>query len=157
VNRTLSSGWTFFAKFLLPGIWIPVFGSAVDSAFRHPESVIYNGVKGAAPPYIGFEFLIAWIVGSAFMFWMCTPLKKVRVVDGALLVSNYVHEWRVPFALISEVSQGGWMFNTVPIIIQLREDVGCGTKLRFLPLARWRLHFWSEDPLVDELSRLAGL
>jgi len=88
---------------------------------------------------------------------MCTPLKKVRVVDGALLVSNYVHEWRVPFALISDVSQSGWMFNTVPIIIQLREDVGCGTKLRFLPLARWRLRFWSEDPVVDELSRLAGL
>jgi len=68
VNRTLSSCWTFFAKFQLSGIWIPVFGSAVDSAFGHPESVIYNGVKGAAPPYIGFEFLIAWIVGSAFMF-----------------------------------------------------------------------------------------
>lgn len=91
------------------------------------------------------------------MFLMCTPLKKVRIADGALIVSNYVHEWRVPFALISDVSQRGWMFNSVPVIVQLREDVGFGTTLRFLPLARWRLNFWSQDTIVDELSRLAGI
>ncbi len=156
MNRTLSSGWTFFAKFLLPAIWFPLFGSATVNALRHPENVSYQGVKGAAPPGIGFQFLIAWIVGSAFMLWRCAPLKRARVVDGALLVSNYIHEWRIPFALISDVSQSGWMFNSIPIIIRLREDVGCGTKVRILPLARWRLPFSSEDPVFDELRRLAG-
>jgi len=113
-------------------------------------------VQGAAPPSIGFQFLVAWIIGAALMFWQCAPLKRVRVVDGALLVSNYVHEWRIPFALISDVSQSWWMFNSIPIVIRLREDVGCGTTVRMLPLARWRLPFSSEDPVFDELRGLPG-
>ncbi|HEY8793906.1 MAG TPA: hypothetical protein VIM15_03100 [Gemmatimonadaceae bacterium] len=157
MTRTLSTRWTFFIKIFLPAIWIPGFAAGVIIAFQHPESVIYNGVRGAAPAGIGFQFLFAWIMGSAFMLFAGVRLKRVRVADGSLLVSNFVSEWRVPFSLISEVFQSRLLFDGKPIIIRLREDIGCGRTVTFLPLFRWRFRHWKQDPFVNELRQLAEL
>ena len=156
MDDNLSSAWTFILKYVFPGIWIPGFGAGVVDVFRHPGNVIYNGVRGAAPQGVGYEFLAAWLVGSAFMLWLSMPLKRVRLTDGALLVSNYFKEWRVPIALIEEVSQNRWI-NVRPITVRLRADVGCGTKVVFAPPGRWFFRFWREDPEVGELRRAAGL
>jgi hypothetical protein len=156
MNDDLSSAWTFVLKYVFPGIWIPGFGLGVVAAFRNPGDVLYNGVRGAAPPSIGFEFLGMWVLASAFILWISVPLKRVRRGDGALLVSNYITEWRVPFALVADVSQNRWV-NVRPITIRLREDPGCGRKVVFMPPSRWRVLFWREDREVNELRSLAGL
>lgn len=125
-------------------------------AFSHPGDVAYNGVRGAAPPGIGWTFLLAWPLVSTFLLWLSASLKRVRVADGALLVSNYRREWRVPFGLVTHVSQNRWI-NVRPITLHLRADVGFGTRIVFLPPTRLYLHVWREDPEVEALRRLIGL
>jgi hypothetical protein len=156
MNQILSSRWTFIFKYVFPGIWIPGFGLAVADSFLHPETVIYNDVRGAAPPYIGWDFLAVWLIASICILWLCAPLKGVRVENEVLLVSNYWHEWRIPFGAVAKVTQNRWI-NIRPITVHLRADVGCGTRVVFMPPSRWRVLFWREDPEVDDLRRLAGI
>jgi hypothetical protein len=92
-----------------------------------------------------------------FIFWFNMSLKRVRLADGAILVSNYIDEWRVPFGLIESVSQNRW-FRPRPITIRLRADIGCGTSVKFMPPRRWfPFSFWREDSVVAELRQLAGV
>ncbi|HEY2895522.1 MAG TPA: hypothetical protein VGJ12_00180 [Gemmatimonadaceae bacterium] len=156
MNDDLSSAWTFVYKFVFPALWIPLVGFGILTAFQHPGEVIYNGVKGAAPPFIGYELFAVWLAGSALILWFCMSLRRVRLTDDALLVSNYISEWRIPFAMIEGVSQDRWV-NLRPITIRLCADVGCGRSVKFMPPLRWLLLFWREDPEVAELRRLAGL
>lgn len=156
MNRNLSSAWTFFHKYLFPALWIPGFGIATVTFFRHPEDVAYNGVAGAAPAGMRWLFLLFWVAGAAFILWFAIPLKLVRVDGGALVVSNFLREWRVPFSLIADVRQNRWI-NVRPITIRLRADVGFGARIVLMPPVRFRLRFWREDPEVDELRRVIGL
>jgi hypothetical protein len=80
----------------------------------------------------------------------------VRVDGGVLVVSNYWREWRVPFGLVTAITQNRWI-NLRPITVRLRADVGCGTRVVFLPPTRFRARIWREDPEVEELRRLVGL
>jgi len=96
-------------------------------------------------------------VSSALFLWFALPIKRVRLSDGAILVSNYFSEWRVSFALIESISQNRWGQSRI-VTIRLRADVECGTTVKFLPPRRWFLfRFRREDPLVTELRGLAGL
>ena len=156
MRQALSSRWTFVSKFVFPAIWIPIFGIGVILTFQNPRTVLYNGVRGAAPPYIGFIFLGAWLVGSACVLWFTAPLKLVSVEGDDLIVSNYAKEWRVPLTNISAVTQNRWI-NLRPITIHFREETPFGQTAVFMPPARWRVLFWNEDPEVDELRRRAGL
>lgn len=156
MNQSLSSAWTFVVKYLFPAVWIPAFGAGALLALQHPEDVMYNGVRGAAPSQIGWIFLLLWLAGTTVILWMSVPLKRVRVDSGALVVSNYFREWRVPFDLVTDVTQNRWV-NGRPITVRLRADMGCGYRIVFLPQARLRWRTWREDPEVNELRRLAGL
>jgi hypothetical protein len=64
MSQSLSSRWTFIFKYVFPGVSIPGFGLGVADSFLHPETVIYNGVRGAAPLYVGWEFLAMWLIAS---------------------------------------------------------------------------------------------
>ena len=157
MERELSTRWTFVAKYVVPGIWICLVGASVVAAYQRSGAVVYNGRNGTAPPFGANEYLLFWLLGSAFFLWFSLSIKRVRLSDGAILVSNYFNEWRVPFALIASVSQNRWLRHR-PVTIRLRADVGCGTSVKFLPPHRWFLfRFWKEDPVVTELRELAGL
>ena len=157
MERDLSSGWTFIVKYVGPGIWIPMVGLQVVSAYLLPDRVIYTGARGPALHLAASNVLIFWLLGSALFLWLALPIKRVRLSDRAILVSNYFHEWRVPFALIESVSQSRWIQNR-PITIHLRADVGCGTSFKFLPPRRTFLfRVWREDPVVAHLRELAGI
>ena len=157
MERELSSRWTFVLKYVVPGIWIPMVGLQVISAYLMADGVIYTGTRGIASPFAASDVLIFWLFGSVLFLWFALPIKRVRLSDGALLVSNYFNEWRVPFALIESVSQNRWIQNR-PVTVHLRTDVGCGTTVKFLPHRRWFLfRFWREDPVVAQLRELAGI
>lgn len=157
MERQLSSAWTFIFKYPFPVVWITGFGLGTLSLFADPADVIYNGVRGAAPPDLKWTLLVAWITGSAFILWIARPLKRVRVTEGALLVSNYWREVRVPFGAVDEVRQNRWI-NVRPISVRLSIDVpGVGSHFTFLPPTRFRFAVWREDREVEELRDLIGL
>ncbi|HEX6533557.1 MAG TPA: hypothetical protein VF041_03115 [Gemmatimonadaceae bacterium] len=156
MNRTLSSAWTFFLKYLLLALWIPAFMLRVTPAFSRMAAIVPGGMHGADPAWIRWTFLLFGLVGAAFIVLVCTPLKRVRLDRGALVVSNYLREWRIPLGLVTEVTQNRWL-QVRPITIRLRADMGCGTRIVFIPKRYVRPRFWREDPEVGELRRVTGL
>jgi hypothetical protein len=152
-TRNLSSAWTFFTKFVLPVIWIAAFGSAALSLWLG----ILSGRNSNPPPAeLRFVFLGMWIVGSGLILWMSAGLKRVRVDERGLLVSNYLREISIPFSAILDVRQNRWV-NSRPVTIYLREATEFGDRITFMPKRRISFEFWRVDPVVDELKQLAGL
>ena len=156
MNRTLSSAWTFFYKFLLPIVLVATFAAVLRPALEARGA--YSSTPTASPPadllLLGLVFLLG-IIATA---WFCAPLKRVRIGDDGqtLLVSNYLREWEVPAGLITDVTQNRWL-KLRPITIHLRIDPGCGTRVMFMPPLRINFRFWREDPEVDELRALASM
>ena len=140
-ERTLSSAWTFWMKFVFPAIWILAFGYV---------TFLWSG----GPPQTKFVFLVVWIVGTTSILWVYAGLKRVRMDERQLYVSNYFQEIYVPFSAITDVKQNRWI-NSRPITICLRDATQFGDKLTFMP--KQRIQFWSLDPVVNELKQLAGL
>jgi hypothetical protein len=144
-ERTLSSDWTYTMKFIFPVVWILVFGLG--------GVVLWSkAAEGTAAPPLGF--IAAWIAGTAFILWANVGLKRIRADDRQLHVSNYFREVSVPFSAIADVKQNRWL-STKPITIHFKEATGFGDKVTFMP--KQRFAFWSEDPTVGELRKLAGL
>lgn len=157
MNRTLSSGWTFLYKYLFPVVWIAGFAIGARLAVYDGGASIPDGWRDGAPPDVLWILLLVGLVGVALAVWFTAPLKSVRVGDdGDLVVSNYLKEWRIPVSMITEVKQNRWL-KMRPITVQLRADMGCGTRVVFMPPWRFRLLFWHEDPEVEELRELAGI
>lgn len=115
-----------------------------------------GGMHGPAPAWTGWAFLLFWLAGAAFILLVCAPLKRVRLDGGALVVSNYLREWRIPLGLVTDVTQNRWI-QVRPITIRLRADMGCGTRIVFIPKRYIRPRFWREDPEVEELRRTIGI
>jgi hypothetical protein len=140
-ERTLSSAWTFWTKFLFPAIWIFGFGYV---------TLFWSG----GPQETKFVFLVVWIVGTTSILWVYVGLKRIRMDERQLYVSNYIQEVQIPFSAITEVKQNRWI-NSRPITIYFRDATQFGDKVTFMP--KQRIQFWSVDPVVNELKRLAGL
>lgn len=146
-EKTLSSDWTLWTKFIFPSGWILGFGSAAILL----GSRVINDAMPALP---AFGFFVAWILATALVFWMGAGLKRVRMDERQLYVSNYFRETSIPFTAISDVKQNRWL-STCPITIYFRDATDFGDKVKFMP--KKRLQFWRIDPIVNELKQLAGL
>ncbi|MGA7993825.1 MAG: hypothetical protein WCA28_02820 [Bradyrhizobium sp.] len=151
-QKTLSSAWTFWMKFIFPPVWILSFGIiAILLSFGG----LNDGGNAMPPPQMKFAFLGVWIVGTTLILWFSAGLKRVRMDDRQLYVSNYLREISVPFSEIIDVRQTRWI-NSRPITIYFRDATEFGGKATFMP--KWRLQlFWRTDPVVGELKQLAGL
>jgi hypothetical protein len=148
--RTISSGQTILMKFIFPVAWIGLFGLGTMVLWLAPP----HARGGAPPPEMKWEFLVAWIVGAAFVLWASGGLKKVRLDDETIYISNYVREIGVPLGLIEEVRENRWI-NIRPVTIQFRHSTEFGDKITFMPKTRvfWP---WTPNPIVAELQALAG-
>lgn len=157
MNRSLSSAWTFFYKYLLPVIWVVGFAIGGREAMDN-QRALARGAANAAPATMLWLLMFAGLAGLASLAWFCAPLKRVRVGDDgeSLIVSNYFTEWHVPAGLITDVTQNRWI-KMRPITIHLRIDPGCGTRVVFMPPIRLNFVFWREDREVDELRQLAEI
>jgi hypothetical protein len=94
-ERNLSSAWTFWTKFVFPAVWISGFGTGTILLWLGR----FHGRNNALPPpQEKFLFLAMWILGSTFILWASAGLKRVRIDERQLYVSNYVKEIHIPFA-----------------------------------------------------------
>lgn len=146
--RSLSSRWTFFAKFVFPVLWIALFGAGTVSLFMADEG--FTEATGTAPsPMRKWLFLAIWVVGGAFLLWSFGRLKRVRMDEQALYVSNFRVERRVPLRDVVRVSENRWI-NIRPVTIESRWDADEPVRFIFMPTTRlqgpWRSH-----PVVNEV------
>ncbi|OLC37597.1 MAG: hypothetical protein AUH81_05950 [Candidatus Rokubacteria bacterium 13_1_40CM_4_69_5] len=98
-------------------------------------------------------FLLATIAGTVFIGRTCIPLKRVRMDDKALYISNYSTEIVVPLANVAEVTENRWL-NIHPVTITFHSDTEFGPRVVFMPKRRW-FAFWSSHPVVDEIRTTA--
>jgi hypothetical protein len=148
--RTLSSAWTFFLKFIFSAIWITAFGGVTLAMFV----VHFRDPSGAPPPeHIKWLFLTAWLFGSAFIYWSTIRLKRVRMDDQALYISNFRQEIRVELRDIASVSENRWV-NSHPITVEFHRRTEFGDRVVFMPTVRWWAG-WRPHPIVAELREAA--
>jgi hypothetical protein len=148
-ERTLSSAQTFWMKFVFPTIWISMFGLATLALFLGA----LRGPDNSPPPEdMKWGFLAAWVGGTAFIYWASARLKKVRIADSALYVSNYLKEVRIPLDAVADVTENRWI-NIHPVTIHLRTTTDFGDRITFMP--KIRIFGWRSHPVVAELRGLA--
>src|SRR5664279_2348811 len=105
-DRQLSSASTFWAKFVFPAIWISGFGLGTVLLWLGD---FHGRNNEAPPPLVKFVFLGAWVLGSTFILLANAGLKRVRLEERQLRISNYVHEISISLSAIVDVRQNRWL------------------------------------------------
>jgi hypothetical protein len=139
VNEILSSGLTFFYKYIFTSIWSIGFG------FGTVEMIHSNSPEA-------LQFAMLWVVGMIFLWLLAGRLKRVEMTECDLIISNYFCSFRVSISDIEEVRQNRFI-NTRPITIKFRHNTIFGSSIIFMPKTSFRL--FSEDPVVDRLREAA--
>lgn len=147
-SRTLSSAQTFLMKAIFPPLWIGGFVAATLSLFLAPD--FWDGADGGPPDTrLRWVFLLVTVAGTVFIRRTCIPLKRVRMDEKTLYISNYSREIVVPLANVAEVTENRWL-NIHPVTITFHSDTDFGPRVVFMPTRRW-FAFWSSHPVVDEI------
>src|SRR5438094_3555286 len=105
MRRTLSSAQTFAFKYAFPVLWIGGFGLGTVALWLGGFHV-QDG--GPPPSWMRWQFLIAWVVGSAVIVWFSRRVKRVQVDEQSLYISNYFSEVSVPLTEVTEFSESRW-------------------------------------------------
>ena len=144
--RTISSRRTPFARFAWM-LWGGGFGGGTVG--------LWLGSFAANPPPAPMKwiFLALSVLGTASFWWLLGSVKKVRLDQTSLHVSDYRRQIAVPLAEIESVSENWWMSHH-PVTIHLRHDTPFGRRITFIPTFRL-FPFWRTHPIVNELRKLA--
>ena len=148
MRRTLSSGLTFFYKFIFTSFWIGMFGLGTATMF-----LTQDGSSNAdAVVSSRWTFLTVWIVGSAAVYWFCGRLKRVILTDNSFLISNYRTEIEIPLRHVDSVS-GSLLIQPQLVWLRFRRPTEFGSKIVFMPGIRFSLGF-TRHPIVKELESI---
>ena len=142
----VSSYGTFFWKFVFPTIWSGGFGlGAIASYFSDANESTASR----------WSYIVVWLLGTALLWWLCGPLKRVRIRGDALLVSNYLTEIEVPRDEIAEVRQNLFFTSSLkPIRVTFRKSTPFGASIVFMPPTSLRI--FSEDPAAQQVRDFAS-
>ena len=91
---------------------------------------------------------------TAFIYYFAVRLKRVRIDEQALYISNYLTEVRIPLRDVAEISENRWI-NIHPVTIEFQRETPFGERIVFMPKVRW-FAFWSSHPIVAELRQAVG-
>jgi hypothetical protein len=148
MRDTLSSRATFAMKFVFPTVWVVGFGASTVVTLRSARGAASHAMSGA------WMLAAIWLACSAVLLWFCAPLKRVRLRNGRLLVSNFRREIEIAPADIARVTQNKWV-NLRPISIHLRAPGVFGRQISFIPPSHVIIAFRQADRLVEQLDRFA--
>jgi len=145
MSRPLSSGATFFLKFIFSGIFLSC------SVWLIIYWVIELVCFPRGLPLGALVFTVVWVAATtAFCYHLTIPLKQVSFDAQNLYVSNYLHWITIPLSEINRVHQIRF-FNVQPVIVQLTAPTRFGDTIKFVP--QTSLHWWwNEHPIVTELK-----
>ena len=153
IEKRLSSRLTFFYKFVLPTLWIGLFGSGTAALFL---GKMQDKVGNPAPAEIREIFLAVFLIGAPLLVWFCGRLKRVRLSGNDILISNYLTEIRVPISEITEVIDKR-LIRPRRITLELRKPTAFGQRITFIAPQWPPTLLFSPHPLVAELTALAKL
>jgi hypothetical protein len=151
MRHTISSGQTFFMKFVFPAVWLTGFAAVTVALFTGGRITNPDGLP--PPTEMKWLFFGATVIGGLFLFWCCMRLKRVELDDDSLHISNYLREVRVPLRDIEEITENRWI-NIRPVTLEFRRDTEFGPRITFMPKTRW-WGFWRAHPVVGELEAAA--
>jgi len=150
MQERISSLQTFVMKLIFPAFWISGFGFGTLNLWLGT----FRGENDQQPEdFIKWQFLIMWIIGTAFILWSVSRLKRVRIDANNLYVSNYFKEIVTPLNNIHSVTENRWL-NIHPVTIHFKKSTHFGDKISFMPTIRY-FAFWSSHPVVSRLRSLA--
>jgi general stress protein CsbA len=150
--KTISSAQTFLMKIVFPVLWITGFGIITLSLWLgwiHIKTFIFPSIETK------WRFLAIWIIGTPFVIWSCSGLKRVRLDSTHLYISNFRKEIAVPLNNIANVTENRWI-NIHPITIHFQSSTAFGQRITFMPTVR-PFGFRSSHPIVAELKRQAAV
>ena len=125
-------------KYVFPEVWILGFGLATILTPAPQNKIVFSLVE----------------------FWerhlFCGLMRFEAGAHGrtTALCVQLLSEIYLPFSAITDVKQNRWI-NSRPITIYFRDATQFGDEVTFMP--KQRFQFWSVDPIVNELKRLARL
>jgi hypothetical protein len=92
----------------------------------------------------------ATILGPALLRWAFGSLKRVRMGDRALYISNYSREVSVPLTDVTQVTHSRWGHNIRALTIHFRSATRFGSSIDFVPKLRWGSRLGS-PPVAQEI------
>ncbi|HWZ43614.1 MAG TPA: hypothetical protein VNW97_09050 [Candidatus Saccharimonadales bacterium] len=128
-------------KIVFPIIWI--------SGFTTGTVILFFFASDPNIAFLRWIFLFITAVGVPGIWWSCMRLKRVRMDDRALYVSNYKTEIIVPLSNVAEVTENRWI-NIHPVTIKFYSETGFGSQIVFMPKAR-PFGLWFSHPVVGEI------
>jgi len=143
--RQLSSWGTGFRKFLapciVPGIIIVHF--LVEGPRRH-----WN-IKSFA---LFTDWPVAVILGGILLadLFNNATLKRIRMDEKNLYVSNYFSEIKIPLTDVEDVKVNRWL-NDYPITVTFRTRTEFGLSVKFIPKIKW-MTFSEHQIIMAELK-----
>ena len=138
--RTLSSPLTFLWKFVATPVFAGFFIAAIA---RHGWKGAGDSAGMVTLGLFSLVFMIAWFS------WLTAGLKRVVLKEGALYISNYRTEIRVPFSEIRDVREG-FSMRWFVICIDLKDPTALGQHIEFRP--KFHLYRSRPHPIVRELQ-----
>ena len=136
-------------KVIFPAIWITGFGFGTFALLLGQ----FHDNSGAPTDGMKWIFGSMWLLGSAFIYWACIRLKRVRMDDEFLYISNYHKEIQIALRDVSGVSENRFV-NIHPITVEFSRCTKFGDRIVFMPTTRW-WGGWKSHPIVAELRDAA--
>lgn len=140
MERTISSRLTPFMKFVFPVLWGGFWGVFTIAEFRRPQ-----------PSDLKWMSFVIWVPATLLLARLAMRLRRVRVDDRGLLISDYRQEIHVPFTAIANVTYLRTIKGSQYVTITFRQTTPLGRRAVFLPAGR------RDRELAAELRQRAGL
>jgi hypothetical protein len=144
MERTVSTALTPLWKFLFPVYFVGLATLYTHDAIVHPERV---GGRSWVTVLSGIGM---WILAAA-VIPPAARLRRVRMDDAGLTVSNYIRQIRVPWSAITHITVERSRRST-SVTVCFRDDTLLGRRATFIPP-----QFKNHEKLVAEMRERAGL
>lgn len=140
-------GWLGYEETIeLSSVLTPVYKLAFPAAL--------GGGLILAAAARAWEVAVPFLIALPFLLLLAEPLKKDRLHDTTLVVSNYFRSCEIECAEIAEV-QEKCLLNVRPVWIFFRAATPFGSRLAFIPHLG-AVPFWKPHPVAEVPRDAAG-
>jgi hypothetical protein len=151
--RTLSAPGTFAQRYVFLVLWFCILGGINILMWW---GKLFDPHGGPPSPEAKIVFLVIWLVPPLVAAWLTRSLKRVRMSDEGLLISDYRREILVPFSAIESISPHSKVEPFQPVEIRFRAPTEFGDGIQFVPRARYGFLPWPDPALSELRERVSG-